>query len=108
MGERPERIEQAIDQGIRYVTQGNGSGAAVHSSGFAAVYVAALILGNSELPHRTATRGFAEGVAWLAGYLVNRRGSVLVVAPPEGPCLGARVGAYTDFNTFTSHSSRTR
>lgn len=40
--------------------------AAVHASGFAAVYVAALLLGNSELPHRAATRSFAEGVAWLA------------------------------------------
>ncbi|CUR60663.1 putative K+/H+ antiporter [metagenome] len=41
-------------------------GAAVHASGFAAVYVAALVLGNSDLPHRTATRSFSEGVAWLA------------------------------------------
>ncbi len=40
--------------------------AALHGSGFAAVYVAALILGNSELPHRAATRSFSEGVAWLA------------------------------------------
>jgi cell volume regulation protein A len=40
--------------------------AALHASGFAAVYTAALILGNSELPHRAATRSFAEGVAWLA------------------------------------------
>jgi potassium/hydrogen antiporter len=40
--------------------------AALHASGFAAVYTAALILGNSELPHRTATRSFAEGIAWLA------------------------------------------
>lgn len=43
-----------------------GSAAEVHASGFAAVYVAALVLGNSELPHRAATRSFAEGVAWLA------------------------------------------
>ncbi len=43
-----------------------GAAAAVHASGFAAVYVAALVLGNSELPHRAATRSFAEGVAWLA------------------------------------------
>ena len=43
-----------------------GGAAAVHASGFAAVYVAALVLGNSELPHRAATRSFAEGVAWLA------------------------------------------
>jgi cell volume regulation protein A len=40
--------------------------AALHASGFAAVYVAALVLGNSELSHRTATRSFSEGVAWLA------------------------------------------
>jgi cell volume regulation protein A len=43
-----------------------GASAFVHASGFASVYVAALILGNSELPHRGATRSFAEGVAWLA------------------------------------------
>jgi len=43
-----------------------GGAAAVHASGFAAVYVAALVLGNSELPHRGPTRSFAEGVAWLA------------------------------------------
>jgi cell volume regulation protein A len=40
--------------------------AAIHASGFAAVYVAALVLGHSELPHRSATRSFAEGMAWLA------------------------------------------
>ncbi|HET9859620.1 MAG TPA: potassium/proton antiporter [Nocardioidaceae bacterium] len=40
--------------------------AALHASGFAAVYIAALVLGNSELPHRAATRSFSEGVAWLA------------------------------------------
>ncbi|NYD43669.1 potassium/proton antiporter [Nocardioides panaciterrulae] len=43
-----------------------GAAAYLHASGFAAVYVAALVLGNSELPHRAATRSFAEGVAWLA------------------------------------------
>ncbi len=43
-----------------------GAAAGAHASGFAAIYVAALVLGNSELPHRTATRSFAEGVAWLA------------------------------------------
>lgn len=43
-----------------------GASTAVHASGFAAIYVAALILGNSELPHRSATKSFAEGVAWLA------------------------------------------
>ena len=42
------------------------AGAAAHASGFAAVYVAALVLGNSDLPHRAATKSFSEGVAWLA------------------------------------------
>jgi potassium/hydrogen antiporter len=43
------------------------SGAALlHASGFLAVYIATLILGNTRLPHRSATRGFAEGAAWLA------------------------------------------
>lgn len=41
-------------------------GALLHGSGFLAVYVAALILGNAPLPHRPATRGFGEGLAWIA------------------------------------------
>lgn len=40
--------------------------ALAHASGFLAVYLAALVLGNSRLPHRPATRGFVEGLAWLA------------------------------------------
>jgi cell volume regulation protein A len=40
--------------------------AALHASGFAAVYVTALWMGNSELPHRAATRSFVDGFAWLA------------------------------------------
>jgi cell volume regulation protein A len=44
----------------------DGAASTLHASGFAAIYVAALVLGNSELPHRQVTRGFAEGVAWLA------------------------------------------
>ena len=43
-----------------------GGAAGLHASGFAAVYVAALVLGNQELPHRAATRSFAEGVASLS------------------------------------------
>ena len=43
-----------------------GAAAGVHASGFAAVYVGALVLGNMDLPHRAATRSFTEGVAWLA------------------------------------------
>jgi cell volume regulation protein A len=43
-----------------------GAAAVLHASGFLAVYLAALYLGNARLPHRPATRGFAEGMAWLA------------------------------------------
>ena len=44
----------------------SGAAAAAHASGFAAVYVAAVVLGNSELPHRVATRSFIEGLGWLS------------------------------------------
>ncbi len=43
-----------------------GVGVFLHLSGFAAVYVSALVLGNSALPHRNATRSFAEGVGWIS------------------------------------------
>lgn len=41
-------------------------GSLVAASGFLAVYVAGVILGNSHLPHRQAILGFADGLAWLA------------------------------------------
>ena len=37
-----------------------------HASGFIAAYLAGLVLANSGLPHRRATRSFAEGLGWLA------------------------------------------
>ncbi|GGX83091.1 K+/H+ antiporter [Streptomyces minutiscleroticus] len=42
------------------------AGAMAHGSGFLAVYLASVILGNSRLPHWPATRGFAEGLGWIA------------------------------------------
>ena len=42
------------------------AGALAHGSGFLAVYLASLVLGNARLPHWPATRGFAEGLGWLA------------------------------------------
>jgi potassium/hydrogen antiporter len=39
---------------------------ALGASGFLAVYLTGLWLGNARLPHRQATLGFAEGSAWLA------------------------------------------
>ncbi|MFD3511855.1 potassium/proton antiporter [Streptomyces sp. NPDC058657] len=42
------------------------AGALAHGSGFLAVYLAAMIMGNSKLPHWPATRGFADGLGWIA------------------------------------------
>jgi cell volume regulation protein A len=42
------------------------AGAVAHASGFLAVYVAGVLLGNGRLPHRRAMLGFADGLAWLA------------------------------------------
>ncbi len=41
-----------------------GLAALLHTSGFAAVYVVALIMAASPLPHRRAVLGFIEGLAW--------------------------------------------
>ncbi|WP_028933011.1 potassium/proton antiporter [Pseudonocardia spinosispora] len=45
---------------------GYAAGQSLHASGFLATYVAALILGNSQLPHRAGVLSFAEGTGWLA------------------------------------------
>ncbi|HEY7812305.1 MAG TPA: potassium/proton antiporter [Nakamurella sp.] len=42
------------------------AGVFAHASGFLACYVAAVVLGNSRVPHRSATLSFAEGLGWLA------------------------------------------
>ena len=42
------------------------AGATAHGSGFLAVYLASMVLGNARLPHWPATRGFAEGLGWIA------------------------------------------
>ena len=42
------------------------SAAAVHTSGFIACYLAALVLGNMALPHRPAVRAFATSMGWFA------------------------------------------
>ncbi|KJK56471.1 potassium/proton antiporter [Saccharothrix sp. ST-888] len=40
-------------------------GSLLHGSGFLAVYIASVILGNAKLPHGPAVRGFADGLAWI-------------------------------------------
>jgi len=55
------------------------AGGAAGASGIIAAYLSGIVLGNAALPHRAATRSFAEGLAWLAqiglfvmlGLLVN-------------------------------------
>ncbi|MYU20445.1 potassium/proton antiporter [Streptomyces sp. SID8352] len=42
------------------------TGAMAHGSGFLAVYLAAMVMGNARLPHWPATRGFADGLGWIA------------------------------------------
>ncbi|MCK1818989.1 potassium/proton antiporter [Streptomyces sp. XM83C] len=39
---------------------------AANASGIIAAYLCGLVLGAAKLPHRAATRSFAEGVGWLA------------------------------------------
>ncbi|HEX8008132.1 MAG TPA: potassium/proton antiporter [Trebonia sp.] len=51
---------------IALIAVGYGAASMARASGFLAVYVCAVLLGNARLPHGPATRGFAEGVAWLA------------------------------------------
>ena len=51
---------------IAVVCGAYAAGQTAHASGFLATYLAALILGNSRLPHRAATLSFAEGLGWLA------------------------------------------
>jgi cell volume regulation protein A len=69
----------------------------VHASGFLAAYLTGLVLGTVQLPHRHATLGFIEGLAWLAqiglfvllGLLVSpsRLGSALLPALGIGAAL---------------------
>lgn len=42
------------------------AGTLAHASGLLATYLAALVLGNSSLPHRDDVLSFAEGTGWLA------------------------------------------
>jgi cell volume regulation protein A len=73
------------------------AGAVAHASGFLAVYVAGVMLGNGRLPHRRAILGFADGLAWVAqiglfvllGLLASpgRLGGALVPAVVVGAAL---------------------
>ncbi len=51
---------------LAFIVASYGTASLARASGFLAVYVAGVVLGNMRLPHGPATRGFAEGVGWLA------------------------------------------
>jgi cell volume regulation protein A len=51
---------------IGFTVLAYAAGSVAHTSGFLAVYVAGVILGNARIPHRQAVLGFADGMAWLA------------------------------------------
>ncbi len=51
---------------LSWAVMSYGLAATLHTSGFASVYVCALMLGNGGLPHRAATRSFVEGMGWIA------------------------------------------
>ncbi len=51
---------------VAFAVLGYAVASVAHASGFLAVYLAGLVLGNSTLPHRRATLGFAEGLGSLA------------------------------------------
>ena len=69
-----------------------GAAAVIHASGFLAVYLAGLVLGNARLPHRPATRGFVEGLAWLAQIglfvMLGLAATPLELGPSLLPALG--------------------
>lgn len=74
---------------LAFLVLAYAAAAVLHASGFLAVYVAGVVLGNASLPHRRATVGFVEGVAWLAqiglfvmlGLLVSPSAIPAVVLP---------------------------
>ena len=69
---------------LALIVGGYGAASLAHASGFLAVYACAVLLGNARLPHGPATRGFAEGVGWLAqiGLFVMLG---LLASPPRLP-----------------------
>jgi cell volume regulation protein A len=51
---------------VAFALTSYAAAASAHASGFLAVYLTSLWLGNARLPHRRTTVGFADGLAWLA------------------------------------------
>ncbi|MDQ1656025.1 MAG: potassium/hydrogen antiporter [Cryptosporangiaceae bacterium] len=77
---------------VAFTVLAYGAAGILHASGFLAVYVAGVVLGNSRLPHRRAMLGFADGIAWLAqiglfvllGLLVSPTSLLSAIVPALG------------------------
>lgn len=83
---------------VSFIVSVYGLGVVLHVSGFAAVYVSAIILGNAQLPHRRATASFAEGVGWISQIglfvmlgMLAQPARLTPIAIVEGLLLGAFV-----------------
>ncbi|WP_020574887.1 potassium/proton antiporter [Actinopolymorpha alba] len=70
---------------VAFAVLAYAASATAHASGFAAVYVASLLLGNAELPHRPTVRSFIEGLAWLAQIGLFVMLGLLAWPAPLGP-----------------------
>ncbi len=51
---------------IAWAVMSYGIGVQLEVSGFAAVYVTSVMMGNGKLPHRQAVKSFAEGMGWVS------------------------------------------
>lgn len=51
---------------VAWAVMSYGIGVQLHISGFAAVYVTSVLMGNGKLPHRHAVRSFSEGIGWVS------------------------------------------
>ena len=60
-------------------------GAIAHVSGFIAIYVAGIVLGNARLPHRQAILGFADGLGMARPDRTVRPARTAGLAAPTGP-----------------------
>lgn len=58
---------------------------AANASGIIASYLAGLVMGNCRLPHRAATRSFAEGLGWLAQIALFVLLGLLITPSELGP-----------------------
>lgn len=72
---------------LAFAVASYAAAAAAGASGFMAVYITGVWMGSAPLPHRRATLGFAEGVAWLAQIGLFVMLGLLVTPSRLGPAI---------------------